>query len=286
MGEGKSDVEHWIAPVNNLVVQKHQTPSVNENVLRAVVAVNQAFAHGASLSDQPSEERCRGGQVFGGMRVERFQAKCLEEPAVARHRFKAPRSQAGTPVDASQQLTELPDMIGVDQPFEEHRFPVCVRLRHCLHGEQVIRLLFKHEDRNGTWWSEGGESSHAESFPVDSFRAAEPGHRDPKLSEGLFEEPGLPAWSRDQHRPIRHPTSQNADVRRFRGADLPGALEPFDERDGLFNVELDHGERVPASPLAGLRCKQKHFRRRRIGKGLASVTISRFLSQNTGTSPS
>ena len=44
MRKRKSEVKCWIAPMNDFVVQQHQSAAGDEDILWAVIAVNQASA--------------------------------------------------------------------------------------------------------------------------------------------------------------------------------------------------------------------------------------------------
>src|SRR5262249_35045459 len=82
MRHGEADVEGGIAPVDNFVIEQDQLITVNENILRAVVAVDDRQATSARLSDELFEKRPSFRSLFRGVGVIRFDAERFEETAV------------------------------------------------------------------------------------------------------------------------------------------------------------------------------------------------------------
>ena len=54
--EGEADVEHRIAPVDDLMIEEDEAFVVDEDVLGAVIAVDEGDAGGAGLIDQIVQE--------------------------------------------------------------------------------------------------------------------------------------------------------------------------------------------------------------------------------------
>lgn len=242
MGHRKADVEHGVAPMNDLVVDEDQAIPMNEDVLGAVVAVHQSETAPASLLDQRPQEGSRGGDFAGGEGVERFEAQLLEELNVGKDRFERIGGEAGTPVNGPQQLSKLPDVIGIDRSRQEKGLPILVRWRHGFHGEEVMLLVFEHEGGDRARRRERGQPPHAEGFAVDPFRAAMPGGRDTKSAERLLQHPGVASGPVNQDCAIGDAPGEDLDFGSFRGSYPAGRPEPFGEGLGLFDVEVGHGK--------------------------------------------
>src|SRR3712207_8946594 len=81
VGEGEAQVEGRFAEVDDLVVQEHKPSFADEDVLGAVVAVNQGVAAGAGLLYERAGEIGGSRNLFGGGNVVWAQPQRLEERA-------------------------------------------------------------------------------------------------------------------------------------------------------------------------------------------------------------
>src|ERR1051326_2373423 len=79
MGQGKPDIKGGVAPMNYLMVEQHELIGTDQNVLRAVIPVNQSQTVQRRLRYQVAEKlgHC---QVAGrGVVVVRFDAQRLKK---------------------------------------------------------------------------------------------------------------------------------------------------------------------------------------------------------------
>src|SRR4051794_18087332 len=83
--QSEADIERGIAPVNDFVIEQNQSSVPDENVLGTVVAVHQRKAAATCVGDELIDERARGGDLIGGIRVIGLDAERLEEPAVVEY---------------------------------------------------------------------------------------------------------------------------------------------------------------------------------------------------------
>ncbi len=238
---GESHVEHRVAPVDDFVVEENQAIPVNEDVLGAVIAVNQSLTNPPRLLEKRTNEGRRSGDLPGGKGVERFEPERLEVPRVGENRSEARGREAGPPMDGPEQVSELPDMIGIDDPGKEEAFPIRVGRRDRLHGQEMMFMILEHQGGNGARRREGGQPAHSEGFTMDSLRAAMPrrGHAEPP--ERLFHHPRFSSGPADQDGSIGDPAGEDFDIGRFAGPYPAGRPQPFHKAFGLFDVQFGHG---------------------------------------------
>lgn len=195
MRQGESDIKHGVAPVNDFVIKENELPSVDENILGAVVTMDQSLARGASFRDQVPEKRgCRRDR-FRRVGIKGFQPELLEVSRVSKNHLQASGRKSGSPVNGAEQLAELADVIRLDDSVEKKRFPVGMRLRDRTHSQEMMFWILENEGRDGSWRGKSAKPLHAQGFPVDTFRTAKPGRRNPKLFESLLQHPGLASRS-------------------------------------------------------------------------------------------
>lgn len=276
VGQGESNIEHRVPPVDDLVVEQDQLTAVDQNVLGAVVPVNQSLPGLSRLVHQGLEEGTCFGKLFGAVPVKRLQAKRFEEPNVGEDHLEAMGRQTCPTVDGAEQLTELPNMIRIHDPLEQKRLPVLVRFRNGPHRQDEVLAVLEHQGGNGPWGREGRKPPHAQGFPVDAFGTAEPGRGDAELFQRLLQHPGVAERAGNQHGAIRYATRQTPHGRGLAGVDPAGAAKPLHERTWLLDVEVGHGDGALHRPGEGGSASKTAVFDRQTGKGLASRAISRF----------
>src|ERR671916_1001969 len=109
--EGEAQVEGRVAEVDNLVVEQHEGAFADEDVLRAVVAVDQGVAPGASLLYERAKEIGGLRNLPGGVIVIRLQPQRLEERAVPEGGFGLLSALVTPAVDRPQEPPELLDVV-------------------------------------------------------------------------------------------------------------------------------------------------------------------------------
>jgi len=238
VGQPEAEIEPRIAPVDHLVVKQNQPPFVDQDVLRAVVAVDQGDGDRSRLCQQSLDEGRRRRHPARGVSVVRLQPQRLEEGAVGEDRLDL-RPPLGRPaVDRPQQPGELVDVPGVEPPRQQHPLPVLVRRRHRRHRQQVLLAILEHQGNRRSRRRQLGQPAQPQRLPLDPLRRAEPIDRHPQLGERLLQHPPLAPRPLDQHRPVRHPAGQYPDLRRLVGRDPAAAPQIAQQRVRLLDVEF------------------------------------------------
>ena len=95
--------------------------------------------------------------------------------------FRLPLRRA--PVDGAKKMPELPDVIRVEAAGEQRRLPVAVRVRHRLHGKQMLRVVFEDQRRHRSRRGEVAQPANPKGLTMNALRIAVPLDLDSKPRE-------------------------------------------------------------------------------------------------------
>src|SRR5690606_5228049 len=137
--------------VDDLVVEQHEPPIMDQDILRAVVAMHQRFDVRAGFFDQIEQESTGCWRLPGGEAEIGFQAQALEKAAVVKDRLQLGPPERAVAMNGGKQGGELVDMIGNDLTAQEHLLPVLMRLRNGSHGNAMLGNVFEDEGRDRSW---------------------------------------------------------------------------------------------------------------------------------------
>jgi hypothetical protein len=181
------DVEGRVPEMCDFVIEQHESVGMDQYVLRTEVSMNQAVAVRPRLINHLREKSLRRRHLLRGVKVVGLDAQRLEICAVVEgvRYFVQPHGRPG--VNICQELSKGIDMVQLKASGEKHRFPVFMGLRHCVHGQQVDRLIFETQHRNGD--AEVSQPTQSRSLAMNPLGAAEPINRHAKLRQCLLQDP-------------------------------------------------------------------------------------------------
>src|SRR5262245_33216343 len=110
VGEREAEVEGRIAKVNDFVIEQDEALVVDQNVLRAVIAVHERQAQGKGIFDEMVEEEGCFGDLLGCVAIVWLDTEGDEEGAVIEHRCKLFALKIAVSVNCAEQVPELLDM--------------------------------------------------------------------------------------------------------------------------------------------------------------------------------
>src|SRR6185312_16529250 len=141
--QGKADVEGRVSEMDHFMIEQNKLPLVDENVLRAVIAMNDGQPGFKCLCNQIVEEGPGLGNLRGGISVVRFNAQALEKRPVLKNvgnRWPVLQRRA---MNGAKQIGELLHVFKVYVAFKQRPFPVIMRLRNGGHPNQMMRSIFE-----------------------------------------------------------------------------------------------------------------------------------------------
>ncbi len=232
----KADVEGRIAEVDYLVVEQDELALMNEDVLGAVIAVDEAESAGEGFFDELVEELTRSGNLLGGVAVIRLDAEGFEEGAVFEEGLEiSAASRFG--MDRADEPAELVEMVLDDVVGEEKGFEIVVRIGNGRHGQKIVLRIFENKRGDGAGGSELGEMFEGEGFATDALGVGEPICFYAEFGEGLLEDPGFAGGAFDEHGFIGDAAAQVVDLGLLGFGDAVGLDQVIEELVGLFDVK-------------------------------------------------
>jgi hypothetical protein len=202
-----------------------------------------------------------------GLETERF-----EIPAVAEEGFELGEALVTGAVNRAKQARELGDVVGIEPPGEQHRFPVLVRLRHRRHRQDMVLKVFEDKGRDRARWGELGEPAQTKRLAVDALRRTEPIDLDPQLGESLLQHPGLAGRTLDEDSPIRHAAGEHRQLWLLIRWNPSRFVQIAEQRFRLLDIEID--AHPPSSWACAHTTRERddtRFERGGIGLGLIPI---------------
>ena len=86
-------------------------------------------------------------------------------------------------MDGAEKMSKLPHEVHVESASEQRRLPVAMRLRHGLHGDQMLLLVLENQRGHRRRRCEMGQPPDAESFAMNTRRIAVPLYGDSQLGQ-------------------------------------------------------------------------------------------------------
>ena len=142
-------------------------------------------------------------------------------------------------MNRSEQLGKLRDVRQVEPPSKQHRFPVFMRLRHRLHGQQVWPGIEKDQRGDGAGRRQFGQAAHADRFALDSAGVAEPFDLHAEFGQRLLKDPGLAVFALNQDGAVGDAAREIGETRGFIWPDPGGMTEVSEQRGKVFDVEME-----------------------------------------------
>ena len=241
MSERETQIESRVSEVNDFMVEQDQPVLVHENVFRAEIPVNQREASGQCFRDQSRQETRRLKIARGAEAIVRLQAQRLEKSPVGEKRSEFVLMLPRAAVDRAKQLAEVDDVSALESAGQQPGFPVFMRLRHGLHGKQMVLAIFEYERRDRSGWSETIQPDQTESLPMNAARVREPVFGDAEFGERLLDDPGLTVGSFDQNRAVGYAPFERSEHGGLGRLDTSGFPQGTQQRAGLLDVQtVDH----------------------------------------------
>src|SRR5665213_3751281 len=116
MSQRETQIKSAVAEVNDFVIQKNKPAVPYENILGAVVAMNQRVARGAGLLHHFVQEAFGRRHLGRGIQVIWLKPQRLEKRTILEFRRELASALPGSAVDRSQKPAKLRDVPGVHAP--------------------------------------------------------------------------------------------------------------------------------------------------------------------------
>ena len=202
------------------MIQQDQPLVMDQDVLRAVIAVDEGVDVCARVPDKV-QQKCPGCRLlFGGIQIIRLQPERGKERLVREDRLDGFAHQRAAAMDPAQDAPELGDEVARHPAAQKLLLPVLDRRRHRPHRDDVIGFILKHQGRDGARGQELRQPGQTERLAMNAAGIAEPIDLDPQFGQSLFDHPGFAGLTLDQHGAIGNAPGQILDRRFFAGAQI------------------------------------------------------------------
>ena len=199
VGQRKPYVESGIPEMDHFMVEQDKFAVVEQNVLGAVIAMHDSEACVQRLLNQGFKKYLRLRDLFRGVAVIRFQAKCLENGAVAENFSGENPFLCRISMDSAEQARELLNVSDLDFASEENGLPVPVRLGYGGHCDHMRAAILEEKRRDGSGRRYPEQPFQPARFGVNPPRIAVPIYGDSQFAQRLFDYERRPGRTDNEH---------------------------------------------------------------------------------------